>query len=235
VVELLQWLLDDHLVMLGWRSYDVDWSTGHPVLSIREASGRGILRDASQSRFGTPTDLDTIDPDVRASILDQPLLRITRTNRSATVHRLRRMLDVTLNIRDDQGRVVSVHRLLGLLSATGLAVPSARTPVLRRRLERVLELEDVVAGSYEENTIVGLFQSLPKDELLEQSVDELRTLLVALLEAQEQRRIRALVRIDHSTHTVTVVLAVPSRRVPAGDARTCHGTAGQPRGQPRGR
>ncbi len=88
-------------------------------------------------------------------------------------------------------------------------MPSSRTPILRDRLRRVLEAEDTVPGSHEEGTLVGLFQSLPKDELLELDLPALREMLVTLLDAEEHGRVRAVVRRDLTTRTVTLVLAVP--------------------------
>ena len=210
IADLLTWLLDDNLVMLGWRAYDVDWSdpeTGR--IRVAEGSGLGILRDERRSRFASGPPLDELPDGVKQQLDDSPLLRVTRTGRRSTVHRLRPMLDIVLTWRDDAGRPIRIERLLGLFTAAGLGVPAARTPVLRDRLRRVLEVEDAVPGSHEEVTLVGLFQSLPKDELLELDVPALQEMLVTLLDAEEHGRVRAVVRVDVPTRTVTVILAVP--------------------------
>ncbi len=209
VADLLTWLLDDNLVMLGWRSYEITWDGDEGVVTAHRGSGLGILRVDEQSRFATPTPISQLSPAAREQLDDSPLLRVTRTSRRSTVHRLRPMLDVVLTWRDDHGRPVHIERLLGLFTAAGLGVPASRTPVLRDRLRRVLEVEDAVPGSHEEVTLVGLFQSLPKDELLELDAAALRKMLITLLDAEEHGRVRAVVRIDAPTRTVTVVLAVP--------------------------
>ncbi len=209
VADLLAWFLDDNVVMLGWRSYDITWDGDDGVVATTPGSGLGILRDEDQSRFATPVPVADMSEAARKQLDESPLLRVSRTGRRSTVHRLRPMLDVVLTWRDAHGRPVHIERLLGLFTAAGLGVPAARTPVLRDRLRRVLEIEDAVPGSHEEVTLVGLFQSLPKDELLELDVSSLREMLITLLDAEEHGRVRAVVRVDAPTRTVTVVLAVP--------------------------
>ncbi len=209
IANLLDWLLDDNLVMLGWREYEVRRDSDDPVVSVVEDSGLGILRDATGSRFADAPSLSSLPEPIQQQLEDAPLLRVSRTNRRSTVQRLRPMLDVVLTWRDEDGRPVRLQRLLGLFTAAGLGIPASRTPILRDRLRRVLELEDTVPGSHEEVTLVGLFQSLPKDELLELDVQGLREMLVTLLDAEEHGRVRAVVRRDLTTHTVTLVLAVP--------------------------
>ncbi len=209
VADLLDWMVDGNLVMLGWRAYEVDWSADDPPVRANPGSGLGILRDEGRSRFVEGTTLSSLPEDVRERLLEAPVLRVNHTTRRATVHRLRRMLDVAVTHVDDDGRPVRVERLLALFSATGLGVPSSRTPVLRERLQRVLDAEDVVPNSHEERALVGLFHSLPKDELLGRTTDDLRDLLVSLLGAEERGTIRAVVRVDAPTETVVVVLAVP--------------------------
>ena len=209
VADLLTWLLDDNLVLLGWRAYDVQWHDDEPRIQVAPDSGLGLLRDETRSRFAEPTSPSELPYGMAERFERAPLLRVTRTRRRSTVHRLRPMLDIVLTHRDAAGRPVRVERLLGLFSAAGLGVPASRTPVLRDRLRRVLEVEDVVRRSHEEITLVGLFQSLPKDELLELDVWQIRDMLVTLLDAEEHHRLRVVVRTDVPTGTVTVVLAVP--------------------------
>jgi glutamate dehydrogenase len=209
IADLLEWLLEDNLVLLGWRAYDARPEGDTTVVSVAPGTGLGILRDEQRSRFATPRRIDQLGEGLGDRLAHAPLLRMTRTGRRATVHRLRPMLDLVLTWRDDEGHPVRIERVLGLFTASGLGVPASRTPVLRDRLRRVLELEDVVPGSHEEITLVGLFQSLPKDELLELDVPALRDMLITLLDAEEHGRVKAVVRLDASTRTVTVVLAVP--------------------------
>ncbi|HEX9889074.1 MAG TPA: NAD-glutamate dehydrogenase domain-containing protein [Nitriliruptorales bacterium] len=205
----LRWLLDDNFLLLGFRDYQI-----HPedrtVVAVPD-SGLGILRDTATSRYADPVGLDEMDDELVARFLYGPLLMFSRTNRLSTVHRRSRMDYVGVKQVED-GKVVGEHRLLGLFTSKGYAEPSASTPVLRRKLEHILEREDVVAGSHDETVLVGLFQALPKDELLQTDLDTLHQQLLELIEAEERRSTKVMIRVDRFTRSASVILALPRDR-----------------------
>ena len=79
-------------------------------------------------------------------------------------------------------------RVVGVFSRKAAAEPAVVTPMLRFKLRRILELEDVVEGSYDESTLVSLFQVLPKEELFEADVETLRRVILGLAAAEQTQR-----------------------------------------------
>jgi glutamate dehydrogenase len=68
VAALLDWLLEDNLVLLGVREYvrvDLD---GAPCIEVVEGSGLGLLGDDRRSRFASPVAIADLPPRVRAQI-----------------------------------------------------------------------------------------------------------------------------------------------------------------------
>jgi glutamate dehydrogenase len=209
VAALLDWLLEDNLVLLGVREYEAADAAGHPGVVVVPGSGLGLLSDEARSRFLEPVALEDLPPRVRARIERAPLLTVTRTTRLSTVQRRVRMEYVGLTRRDADGAFLGELRILGLFTRKGLSEPTRATPVLRRKLAAILEREDVVDGSHDAVTLASLFQALPKDELFQAATDELHRTLVGLLYAEEHREVRSLLRVDHATRTVSVLVAVP--------------------------
>jgi glutamate dehydrogenase len=209
VADLLEWLLHDNLVLLGVREYEVVAVDEGPAIQVVANSGLGLLRDAERSRFRHPVLIGALDPRVQAQIEGAPLLTVTRTTQLSTVQRRVRMEYVGLTRRDGDGVFLGELRILGLFTRKGLSEPVRATPVLRRKLATVLEREDVVEGSHDAVTLASLFQALPKDELFQADTDELHHTLVGLLYAEEHREVRSLLRLDHATRTVSVLVAVP--------------------------
>ena len=207
VAALLRWLADDHMVLLGWRDYRVDHDADEPT--IRAEPGLGLLRDLEGSRFAEPVPMSALDDEHRRRFTEGRLLRVSRTNRASTVHRVSRMDYVGIIEVDDDGRPLVEHRLLGLFTAAAFAAPTSTVPVLRRRLEQVRQAQDVVAGSHDDALFTALFQALPTDELFQTDPDELSATLVALAQAEERGRIRVVTRVEPFTSTVSVILAVP--------------------------
>jgi len=198
--ELLEWLLDGNFVLAGCCRF---LGSGEQV-----AGAFGVLaRPEAPLRRQAPR-----------PAADQ-LLRIVRTTEVSTVHRQVPMhrIDVVQSWSPGPEAVpLTVFRVVGVFTAKANAEPAAQTPVLRYKLRRVLELEDVVERSQDEAALVSLFQVLPKDQLFQADVASLRTILVELLSAQNEHDVRVLVRADAENHTVSAVVSVPAELYNAG-------------------
>ncbi|HEX2048511.1 MAG TPA: NAD-glutamate dehydrogenase domain-containing protein [Acidimicrobiales bacterium] len=190
VAALLEWLLEGNLVLSGCCWFR--WPGGEAVDAL------GVLSrpDARLRTWG---------PDHE----QEELLRIRRTREVSTVHRQVLMHRVDLLEVDARGRPAGVFRVVGVFTGKANAESAALTPVLRFKLRRILELEDVVERSQDEAALVSLFQVLPKDQLFESDVPTLRRVLLELLAAEEEHDVRVLLRVDEENHTVTALLSVP--------------------------
>ena len=151
--DLLQWLLDGNFVLAGCCRFH------EPDGAVTDALG--VL-----ARPGAP--LRRREP-VRPP--GAGVLRIVRTAEVSTVHRQVLMHCIDLS---EPGVEPTVFRVVGVFTAKANAEPAAVTPVLRFKLRRILELEDVVERSQDEAALVSLFQVLPKDQLFEADVASLR-------------------------------------------------------------
>ena len=197
VAGLLEWLLDGNFVLSGccwFRSPGGEAVDPLGVLSRPDARLRAQGADPEQDE----------------------LLRIRRTREVSTVHRQVLMHRLDLLEVDARGGVAGVFRVVGVFTGKANAEPAAITPVLRFKLRRILELEDVVERSQDEAALVSLFQVLPKDQLFESDVPTLRRLLLELLAAEEEHDVRVLLRVDRENHTVSALVSVPGEMYNSG-------------------
>ncbi|MDX1621698.1 MAG: NAD-glutamate dehydrogenase, partial [Nitriliruptorales bacterium] len=217
IAALLEWLLDDNLVVLGTREYEIvdDEAGSGRITRVVGGSGTGILKREERSRLAEPVSLDSLPQEQRERYLGPNALTVSRTNRFSTVHRRSRMEYIGVKRFDDDENVVGEFRILGLFTRKAYAEPARTTPVLRRKLEQILEREDVVPGSHDEATLVALFQALPKDELFQADLDSLHNTIVDLFLAEEQHEVTVALRVDRFTRTVSVMVAVPRDRYSA--------------------
>ncbi|MDQ4091829.1 MAG: NAD-glutamate dehydrogenase, partial [Actinomycetota bacterium] len=182
--DLLEWLLDGNFVLSGCCRF---------LLPAGEVAGAlGVL---------ARPDAPLRDPGLPPA--PEELLRIVRTSHVSTVHR--QVLMHQIDVADG----TSVFRVVGVFTGKANAEPAASTPVLRFKLRRILELEDVVERSQDEAALVSLFQVLPKDQLFEADVATLRALLVELLGAENEHEVRVLLRANLENHTVSALVSVP--------------------------
>ena len=211
-ISLLNWLLDDHFVLLGYREYDLVDSEDGPAAALHPGSGLGILRDESTSRWASPVPLAKVEPALRARMEGGDLLIVSRTNATSTVHRQIRMVYIGVKKVGGDGTIHGEHRFIGLFAQKAYAEPATHIPVLRRKLRQILEREDVVDHSYDERALRVLFDAFPKHELFAADTDELRHTLVELLEIQRSQDVRLLVRSDETGRSMSVLVAVPRER-----------------------
>jgi glutamate dehydrogenase len=214
-VAFLEWLLDLNFVFLGYREYAlVDEPEGR-ALAVVEGSGLGILSKVAWSAYERPVPLSSIEPNLRERIEGGELLIYSKTNRPSTVHRRARMDYIGVRRVSPEGRIVGEARMVGLFTSKAYMEPAARTPVLHRKLNRILAAEDLFEGSHDYKAVVSIFESFPKDELFAASTDELRAQMIGLLHLQEAQHVRLFVRRDLYGRSVSLLVAVPRDRYDA--------------------
>ena len=214
-VDFVEWLLNLNFVFLGYREYRMaDGPEGRTIQAV-SGSGLGILADVSTSAFADATPLHALEPDVRRRIEVGELLVITKTKAYSTVHRRARMDYVGVRIVSPEGEIVGEARLIGLFTSKAYMEPAAKTPLLHHKLEQIIAAEDLIPGSHDHKQVIELFESFPRDELFQASADELRGLVVGLLQLEKHGGIRVLVRIDLFGRQVSVVVALPRERFSA--------------------
>jgi glutamate dehydrogenase len=212
VVRFLGWLLELNFVLLGYREYELlDTEEGRAIHAV-PGSGLGILSEVEASTFAEVTPLASLPEDVRNRIEGGGLLVYSKTRAYSTVHRRARMDYIGVRRVDADGQIVGEARLIGLFTSKAYMEPAAKTPLLRHKLEQVIAAEDLIPGSHDYKAIVSLFESFPKDELFQASPEELRRLVVGLLELEKHAGIRVLIRRDLYGHNVSVVVALPRDR-----------------------
>jgi glutamate dehydrogenase len=214
-VDFMEWLGNLNFVLLGYREYRIaDGPEGRMIKAV-PSSGLGILSDVSTSTFADATPIDSLAPDVQRRIEEGDLLVITKTKSYSTVHRRARMDYVGVRTISTEGQIVGEARLIGLFTSKAYMDSAAETPLLHHKLEQIIASEDLVPGSHDYKQVVELFESFPRDELFQASTEELRQLVVGLLQLEKHGGIRVLVRKDLYGRQVSVVVALPRDRFSA--------------------
>ncbi len=197
----IRWLLDGNALLLG--------------LARRTPGGEVPPPDAAAPDLGlarAPGALDLPPPGGRAGPPDPTApLRVTRLGRTSPVHRRVPMLVADVLAEAPGGDLV-VERLLWVAARRAAGAPLSSVPLLRRKLDALLEREDVVPGSYDEQHLTLLFQSLPEDDLFGLDEDELHTLVRELHAQDRDHGVRVVLRPAEHSHAVAALVTVPVER-----------------------
>src|SRR5690606_7973962 len=211
--ELLRWLADDHFTFLGYREYEL---RDDDSLGAIPGTGLGILRSdphhaASEGHPVSPS-FERLPADARAKAREHKLLVLTKANSRATVHRPSYLDYIGVKKFDADGNVVGERRFLGLFSSAAYTESVRRVPVIRRKVEEVLERAGFSPNSHDGRDLLQILETYPRDELFQTPVTELQASVTSVLYLQERRRLRLYLRQDEYGRYYSALVYLPRDR-----------------------
>ncbi|MFF8946478.1 NAD-glutamate dehydrogenase [Streptomyces sp. NPDC014864] len=215
--ELLRWLSDDHFTFLGYREYQL---RGDDCLAAVPGTGLGILRadphHAGDDAHPVSPSFERLPADARAKAREHKLLVLTKANSRATVHRPSYLDYIGVKKFDEQGEVIGERRFLGLFSSAAYTESVRRVPVIRRKVEEVLERAGFSPHSHDGRDLLQILETYPRDELFQTPADELQAIVTSVLYLQERRRLRLYLRQDEYGRYYSALVYLPRDRYTTG-------------------
>jgi glutamate dehydrogenase len=205
----LAWLLDHHFTFLGCRDYVLESVKGEDVLRIVPGSGLGILRERGET---VSASFATLPPEARKRARVKELLVLTKANSRSTVHRPGHLDYVGVKHFNPKGEVTGETRFLGLYTHTVYGENPMQVPLLRRKLNDVVQRAGLLPAGYSGKALAQILESYPRDELLQISTEDLYRHAMAILHLGDRQRLRLLVRQDAYARFVTCIIFVPRER-----------------------
>ncbi|MBV8144796.1 MAG: NAD-glutamate dehydrogenase, partial [Gammaproteobacteria bacterium] len=208
--HLLDWMEARHFVFLGYRHYRLERGRSEDRLVPEVRSGLGILSDA-RARGARPR-ANVLRGEVRARAREPELLVLTKANSTATVHRGELLDYVGVKTFDARGRVDGEHRFLGLWTSTAYFGSPRDIPVLRRKVERVIEHFGLDPAGHDGKAVLAVLETYPRDELFQAGVPDLIRIVRGVVNLYERRTVRLLVRRDPYHRFYSCLVYVPRDR-----------------------
>jgi glutamate dehydrogenase len=207
----VEWLEDDHFTFLGYRDYDLETDDhGEPHLTAVPNSGLGILRQSTDERC--PRSLDNLPREVRERAPEPYLLNLTKANSRATVHRPAFLDYVGVKRFDADGQVTGERRFLGLYTTTAYHASPREIPILRRKVDLILQKAAFPHGSHNEKALIEILETHPRDEIFQVPIDELFEIAMGILYLGERQRVGLFVRRDTFGRFLSCLVFVPRDR-----------------------
>ncbi|WP_157670926.1 NAD-glutamate dehydrogenase [Chitinibacter sp. GC72] len=203
-VAYLEWLLAGHYVFLGLRKYQfVDGQ-----LMLQANSGLGILRDQGVPEVSKIW--SSLSDELRSiAYANERVLMLTKSDRRSIIHRPAYLDTVLVRQYDEQGRIVGETRIVGLYSASAYTAQPRQIPVLRQKIESVIQQSGADLSGYRGKTLLNTLDTYPRDELIEIEVPELSRIAQGIVSLHERSRVRAFFRDDIYRRYVSVMVFVP--------------------------
>jgi glutamate dehydrogenase len=201
----ISWMSEDHFIFLGARDYRVVRENGSATLNVVEGSGRGILRETDKTIRSRP--LAALSEQARAN-RDNPLI-ITKTRSRSSVHRAGHMDYIGVLRFDKRGRTVGERRFIGLFTSNAYFRRALDTPLVRMKVGTVLEQSDLRRGSHARKSLAHILETLPRDDLFQATAAELAEIANEVLNLQERKRVRLLLRHERFNRFFSCLVYIP--------------------------
>jgi glutamate dehydrogenase len=208
--DFLRWIAADNFTFLGYREYEVADADGEHVLRAVDGSGLGILRKNEQSL--APRSLKTLAASglPHSGAVDAVIL--TKTNARSRMHRPGYMDYIGVLRFGDDGRAVGEQRFLGMFTSSAYMARPQDVPLVRHKVEAVLARSGLKRDSHSGKSLRHTLETLPREELLQSSEDELFAIATGILELRQRAHTRLFMRRDRYGRFFTCQVFVPRER-----------------------
>ena len=204
---LLQWLVDDHFTFLGYREYKLRKRGDRLFLAPVTGSGLGLL--SQDERGGLIVELSK---EMRRHTRSRDWLIITKANSRSTVHRHSYLDYIGIKIFDAKGNAVGEKRFIGLFTSVAYSESPRNIPLLRLKVQRVLESADVDPSGHRGKALMHILDTFPRDELFHSTVPDLVRTSIGILNLQDRKRVKFFVRRDAFRRFLSCIVYVPREK-----------------------
>ena len=204
---LLQWLVDDHFTFLGYREYKLTKRGEKQFLSPRKGSGLGLLSRDERGGRTVP-----ISKELQRLTRSKDLLIVTKANSRSTVHRHSYLDYIGVKVFDAKGKMIGEKRFIGLFTSAAYNERPRNIPLLRFKVQRVLETADVDPSGHRGKALTHILDTFPRDELFQSSVPDLVRTSIGILNHQDRKRVKLFVRRDTFRRFLSCIVYVPREK-----------------------
>ncbi|QLI82978.1 NAD-glutamate dehydrogenase [Chitinibacter fontanus] len=201
----LEWLLDGHFVFLGLRKYK--FVAGE--LLLQAGSGLGVLRDHGGSDVVSRIWSSLSQEQRDIAYANNRVVMLTKSDRRSIIHRPAYLDTILVRTLDQTGQLLGETRIVGLYSASAYSTPPRQIPILRQKIEHVVQNSGADLSGYRGKALLNTLETYPRDELIEIEVPELTRIALGIVSLHERSRVRVFFRDDIYQRYVSVMVFVP--------------------------
>jgi glutamate dehydrogenase len=219
-LAFLDWLEGDRFVFLGARVYDYPrtaeggYAAEEPL--YQPEGSLGVLRDQTLTVLRRGSEPAILSPQVRDHLLLGAPLVVAKSNLRSKVHRRGYMDYVGVRRYGADGKPSGEVRFVGLFTAEAYETPAHEVPVIRRKVEHVLNEAGKDPEGHSGKRLRNILETWPRDELFQISEGELLSMAMGVLHLYDRPRVRLFARRDPFDRFISVLMFVPRERYDSG-------------------
>jgi glutamate dehydrogenase len=184
----LEWLARDHFTLVGYREYELSDGEGYDTLAPRADTGLGVLRAEHADAIVRLTG------NARAEAHSLTPLVITKSDERSTVHRAAMLDHVGIKVFDSSGKPRAERRFLGLFTSSAYYQSPRTIPLLRMKIAKIMSESGLDSRGHRGKSLQHILDTLPRDDLFQASLDELRTISFGVLSLEQRHKLKVFCR-----------------------------------------
>lgn len=206
----LEWIEDHHFTFLGIRDYELLRKGEETILQAIPGTGFGLLRE-ELSKSSTRS-ISAMAPEARELTLSSRILVTSKTNTKALVHRDAYTDYIGVKRFNEKGEVIGERRIIGLYTSAAYNTNPKHIPFLRHKVALIMKNSMLNPRGHAGKVLLNIIETLPRDDLIQGSEEELLEIAMGIFYMQERRRIRMFARMDVYHRFISCLVYVPKER-----------------------
>ncbi len=211
-IQFLEWLSNNNFTFLGLREYTFEGTRKTGQLKPVKRSALGILRDDNLSVMTRGDEPVVLTPEIRDFLFRSDPLIITKANVRSRVHRDVHLDYIGIKRYSKDGKLEGELRVVGLFTSTAYTKSVLTIPVLRHKVNAVLQGFDVELKSHTGKALINAMETWPRDEMFQIDQSLLSEFADIAIKLDERPRVRVLTRPDKFDRFVSILMFVPRDR-----------------------
>ncbi|MGE4169978.1 MAG: NAD-glutamate dehydrogenase domain-containing protein [Candidatus Margulisiibacteriota bacterium] len=200
--NLLDWLKDYNFSFYGYGAFS---HTGKSV-GFDAKSGLGILAKDYLKTDPFELEKNLLAHTQKAHVPTSPFVFDTIQVKSP-IQRFENLMRLSLTVTE--GKTTVTHVFLGLLKRTSLLVKNIETPLIHLKMAAIFKAKQMLPGSYDYNSVIKLFTTIPKFESFRTSASELLEMVEDLLSITNPNEVYCFTR-THQSGMFPLMVVIPN-------------------------
>ncbi len=194
-ITFLKWLLDHNYTFLGYKKYELVREGRKKLIKHMDGEELGIVKHKEKSTRSKY--LSDLSEELQTFIEAPHVLSFAKSGTIARVHRPAYPDYIAVREFNSKGEVIGEHGFLGLYTLPVYTERLQRIPVLRKKVEQIIERSGLYPFSHECKELARVLDTFPREELFQTDINELFQTATSVAQIKERQQTRLFVRKDH--------------------------------------
>ena len=204
--DFLHWLTDGGFLFLGYA----EWVLSEKKRDFNAPIAKlGIFKTNNTYHSSL---MFEVENDCSFALDSKNLIFFSKLHVESTIHRRIRVNHITITLPTDSPDNVRVISILGIFTSRAISQESSSIPLIRRKLQKLIELEELVYNSHDYKYLVDVIDHMPKDQALRLDIESLREIARTVISLQNRYETKVTIRFDASKRGASVLIVMPRER-----------------------